>query len=277
MIARWCSLRWLALALVALTLSAGCKKQKDPESVVPKVDPAELAEAAWARFVPSTQRAGFGLKIQSPTLGNSSVASGALIVDRPDRFRLEIYAPLVGPRFYAVSDGMSVNMYSVAQKTWMGGPDAEAVLREATGGTAGLKDVIDLLSGHMPFEDAEVTGVEIIESETRYTFEGPEGTRAVVAVDSRQLTTRSVEAFNTSGTCVLRATYSDYKRKDRALVPENLEIELPSIETAITLSFRDWEALDEPPDAFELAAPKGSTKLDLLEMIQGWTADAQPE
>jgi len=268
--------RWLLLPALALTLGAGCKKQKDPEPPVPKVDPAELAEAAWARYVPATQRATFGLKIQSPTLGNSNAASGALIVDRPDRFRLEIYAPIIGPRFYAASDGAAVNMYVVADKRWLGGPDAEGILREATGGTAGLKDVVDLLSGHMPFEDAEVTGVEITGDETRYTFEGPEGTRAVVGIDSRQQTTRSVEAFNAAGDCVLRATYSDYKRKDRALVPEDLDIELPAIATTITLNFRDWDALDEAPDAFGLDAPKGAIEQDLMELIQGWAADAQP-
>jgi hypothetical protein len=44
------------------------------------------------------------------------------VIDRPDRFRLEIYAPIVGPRFYGVSNGEAVNAFVVAQNTWLGGP-----------------------------------------------------------------------------------------------------------------------------------------------------------
>lgn len=258
-----------ALVIGALALGAGCKK-KPVEPAVPAVDPAELAAAAWERFVPDAQRATFGLKIDAPGMGLNTNVSGALVVDRPDRFRLEVYAPIVGPRLYVVSDGAAVNLYAVAQKTWMGGPDAEAVLREATGGTAGLKDLVDLLTGRMPFEDAAVVGVEEAEGEVRYTFEGPEGTRAVVAVDARQSTTRAVEAFDREGRCVLRASYGEYKRKDRALVPEDVTIVLPTMELDVGLNFRDWDALEEAPDAFSLPVPAGAQERDLVETIRGW-------
>ncbi len=199
----------------------------------------------------------------------SGPASGGLVIDRPDRFRLEIYAPIVGPRFYGVSNGEAVNAFVVAQNTWLGGPDAEAALREITGGAAGLKDLVDLLTGRLPFEDAEVVGVEVGEEETVYTFQGPQGTRATVAVDARELTTRRVEAFDTSEVCVLRAEYSDYKRSDRGLMPEEVTITVPPAELEVVLSFRSWEELKEVPDAFSLPAPKGATRLDLVETIRG--------
>ncbi len=259
-----------ALLLGALALGAGCRRAP-PAPPLPEVEPAALAAAAWGRFVPEVQRASFGLAIEAPRLGLSTRASGALVVDRPDRFRLEVYAPIVGPRLYVVSDGRAVNLYAVAQKTWMGGPDAEAVLREATGGAAGLEDLVDLLTGRMPFEDAEVVAVEAGEEAVRYTFEGPEGTRAVVALDARQSTTRSVEAFDGAGRCVLRASYGAYRRKDRALVPEEVAIALPTAELEVALSFRSWEALDEAPDAFSLPAPEGAEVRDLVESIRGWS------
>ena len=259
-----------ALLLGALVLGAGCR-HTPPAPPLPEVEPAALAAAARERFVPEAQRASFGLAIEAPRLGLSTRASGALVVDRPDRFRLEVYAPIVGPRLYVVSDGMAVNLYAVAQKTWMGGPDAEAVLREATGGAAGLEDLVDLLTGRMPFEHAELIAVEPGEEEVHYTFEGPEGTRAVVALDARQSTTRSVEAFDGSGRCVLRARYGSYRRKDRALVPEEVAITLPTAELEVVLSFRSWEALDAAPEAFSLPIPEGAEVRDLVESIRGWS------
>jgi len=268
-----------ALALLtAAALVAGCGGRKKPPRGEPVSDDAGvLAAAAWGRELPEALRGGFSIRIDAPRLGVVGSTTGALIVHHPSRFRIEVFAPIVGPRLYAVSDGAAVNIFVVPQNTYYSGPDAEAVLREATGGAAGLKDLVALLVGRLPFQDAEIVEAQVGEASAVYTFSGPEGTRAKVALDPRDLTTMELEAFDAKGQVVLSARYPEYKRRSGALLPEQVEIEVPSLEMSLALDFRGFDALDEPPEVFDLKAPSKAARVDLMEQMKSWAEAAGAE
>ncbi|MCB1129291.1 MAG: DUF4292 domain-containing protein, partial [Verrucomicrobiae bacterium] len=164
---------------------------------------------------------------------------------------------------YAVSDGAGLGVFDVRNNTFYSTKDAERLLREATGGAAGLDDLVSLMIGRLPFEDAEVTEVREIDGMSVFTFAGPEGTRAEVTLDPRTLTTRKVEAFDHLGQRVLTADYTDYLRVGGSRLPEEVRVEVPQIELKVSLEFNSWNELGRIPDSFTLPQPGGSTYVDL--------------
>ncbi len=249
--------------LLALTLSCG-DKPKAPRALG---DAQAVADAAWARAVPFALKAGYSVHIEAPRLGLSGTTRGALIVHRPGKFRLDIYSPLGSPLVYAASDGKALGIYVAPEKMWLGSDDAEGLLREMTGNAAGLEDLISLMTGRLPFQDAEILGAKTQGTEAIYTFAGPEDTKAIVVLDPRKLTSRRIEAYDPSGAMVLESDYEDYAKVGRSLLPEEVRIKASSIDFLLELEFDVWDELGVIPDAFEVPAPPGSRVVDLDELV----------
>lgn len=242
----------------------GCGDKPPPKTIG---DPMQLAASAWGRRVPFALQAGFSVSIDAPTLGIEGTTRGALVVHRPGKFRLEIFSPLGTPLVYAASDGKAFSVYIVPEKLWLGSDDAEGLLREVTGGSAGLEDFVSLLIGRMPFQDAEVLGRKIHEGAAVYTFGGPDDTKAIVVLDVRSLTNQRIEAYDTDGALVLQSDYEDYTKVGRSLLPEEVAIKADAIQFGLELEFSSWEELGVIPDAFTIPSPRGSRELDLDDLM----------
>ncbi len=253
--------------MTALLLSwvLGCGDKPPPKNIG---DPMQLAAAAWERRVPFALQAGFAVSVDAPQLGIEGSTRGALVVHRPGKFRVEIFSPLGTPLVYAASDGKAFSIYVVPEKLWLGSDDAEGLLRELTGGSAGLQDFVSLLIGRMPFSDAEVLGRKVQEGNAIYTFGGPEDTKAIVVLDVRSLTNKRIEAYDTDGRMVLSSTYEDYTKVGRSLLPEEVKIVAESIQFEMELEFSSWDELGVIPDAFEIPSPPGSRELDLDVLLE---------
>ena len=259
--------------LLALSLGLGCGNKKS-EVVALSDDPSVLVEAAWNKTLPPDLAGQFSIDINAPRMGIKASASGGLLVSHPDQFRVELHAPIVGPRFYGVSDGEALNLYLAPTKTWYGGADAAAVLDEATGGAVGLADIVAVFVGRMPFRDAELTYMKHGKNnQSTYEFSGPEGSRAVVQLDERHLTTHRIRAFDPQDDLVLEARYKSYRKRERTLLPHVVEVRVPRLAFEVKLEFRDWDVLKKPGN-FELKPPPGSKKRDLVEAMKAWGFEA---
>ncbi len=249
--------------LLALTLSCGDK----PNAPRPLGDAQAVADAAWQRAVPFALKAGYSVHIEAPRLGLSGTTRGALIVHRPGKFRLDIYSPLGSPLVYAASDGKALGIYVAPEKMWLGSDNAEGLLREMTGNAAGLEDLVALMTGRLPFQDAEIVGAKNQGDEAVYTFKGPEDTKAIVVLDPRKLTSRRIEAYDPTGAMVLEADYEDYSKVGRTLLPEAVRIKASSIDFLLELEFDAWDEIGVIPDAFQVPAPPGSRVIDLDDLV----------
>lgn len=232
-------------------------------------DAKSIAEMAWARDVPFALKGGYSISIDAPKLGIGGTTRGGLLVHRPDKFRLEIFSPLGSPLFYAASD-TALSLYLVTEETYFHTDDAEALLRGVTGGSAGVRDFIALITGRLPFQDAEL--VDAVrnrkEQESTYTFAGPEGTRAVVTLDDRTLTNKRIDAYDGDDRLVLHAEYEDYMKVGRSRLPEEALIEVPMIEFTLELEFDTWDELGVIPDAFDLPDPGSKKQVNLDELVE---------
>lgn len=232
-------------------------------------DAQSVAEQAWAREVPFALKGGYSVSIDAPRMGISGSTRGGLLVHRPGRFRLEIFSPLGSPLFYAAGD-KALSIYLVTEDTYFHTDDGEALLREVTGGAAGVTDLIALMTGRLPFQSAELIDATMNrkEQEATFTFAGPEGSRAVVTLDDRLLTNKRIDAYDGDDRLVLHAEYEDYMKVGRSRLPEEAIIQVPLIEFTMELEFDGWDELGVIPDAFTLEDPGAKKRVNLDELVQ---------
>lgn len=252
------------IALLFLILAACGGRERPPRGFE---DATALVAAARGRALPEVLSGSYGIHVESPLLGVDGTTRGGLVVQRPDHFRLDVLSPFGTPMVYAISDGVGFSVYLVSKNTLYTTPDAEALLRDASGGAAGLADIVAVLVGEMPFEGREVTGVEAGEGETVFRFAGPNGTRAEVALDDSDATTRRIAAFDASGGLALTAAYQDYTRLGGEALPGEVLVNIPALQLEVKLSFRGWSAPEQAPDVFTLPPASGATVIDLGELL----------
>ena len=251
---------------MTLLLLLACGDKPGPRA---SGDARSIAEEAWAREVPFALQGGYSISVDAPKLGVGGTTRGGLVVHRPEKFRLEIFSPLGSPLFYAASDE-ALSFYLVTEDTYFHTENAEVLLRGVTGGSAGLQDLISLITGRLPFQDAELTDAvrNRKDQESTFTFAGPEGTKAVVVLDERTLTNKTIDAYDGSGRLVLHAEYEDYMKVGRSRLPEEALIQVPLIEFEMELEFDTWDELGVIPDVFTLPDPGSVKQVDLDELVE---------
>lgn len=230
-------------------------------------DASALMAGARARALPTAVSGSYGIHVESAVLGIDGTTKGGLVIERPNRFRLDIISPFGTPLVYAVSDGVGFSVFVVNKNALYSTPDAEALLREASGGAAGLEDIVAVFVGKVPFEGREVTGVQAGDGETVFSFAGPEGTRAEVALDDSDATTRRIAAYDAEGAMALTATYQDYQRVGESRLPGEVLVTVPALGLEVKLSFKSWTELAQAPDVFSVPAQPGVEPIDLGELL----------
>jgi hypothetical protein len=243
-----------AIALVGVTLwSAGCAKP--PVEPLPEFSSEVVLEAARARPIPDRLRARFTVKIHSEALDIAGTTGGGLVASRPGRNRVEIFGPMGGALLSVVSDGSALSVILAGPRKQLVSPDAERVVREATGGAAGLDDFFGLLVGDVPLDSATVAAVRTVEEGghvfARIGLTGPGNTAFDVWLDPVQATPRRVQALDARGRSLLVATFDAFQSVGPAWLPTRVELYVPSVDLRVEARYRDWQVLDVAPEVFD--------------------------
>lgn len=166
------------------------------------------------------------------------------MVAAPDRFRLELRGPIGPPAFLVACDGHRLTAWATGKGQAWRHEDADAGLRALTGGSAGLAAVTSLLLGRLPAEgNPSWTG-------EAYRWEGPKGEVITAQLEARSAHLAFLDAVDAAGAPMFRA------RWEPDLLPERLQLSLPTIGVSADLRFSGWEAVQPPDSAFALQLPE---------------------
>jgi hypothetical protein len=254
---------WVLLVLVVV--GPACAGKRRP-SLTPEV--ATLIDKARARPIPPQLQARFQIRLRSKPLELSGTTGGGLQVARPGTGRIEIFAPFGGSLLTLLSDGTAIAALSPRDQKHYHAADAEALVREATGGAAGIDDILAVLVGDLPFDDAKVvSAVGTEEGYVRAEFAGPDGIRVEVDLDPQAATLVRLVARDPKQSVLLDARYEGWATLDGQLVPEKVEVSVPVVDLEIGIRYQAWSRPDKLMD-YGTAAPDGFTTESLVEVVR---------
>jgi hypothetical protein len=139
---------------------------------------------------------------------------------------------------------MGLSVLLAGPKRYLVAADAEAVLRETTGGVAGLDDLLALLAGDLPFEQARPRSVETLppdangEAAVLLTLDGPKNTTVHVELDPARATPRRIVAFDAKGEPLISAEYDRFEQMLDAWMPTRVEVYVPAIDLTVEAKYR---------------------------------------
>jgi hypothetical protein len=208
----------------------------------------------------------------------ASGANGIWISDRPGRGHLAILGPLGGPLATLSTDGAGLVVALPNERRLLAGLDAGANLHDATHGAFSLDDMVGLLTGDLPFDDAPVKRRTILDDGRAWVqLEAPNGGEVDVVLDPQLATPVSLVLREKTGRELLLARFEPFEvRDDGTLVPTEVQVVVPAMELTLELRFKHWEILDAAPPVFDLAAPTGWTIEPLQSSVWGWALSPQP-
>ena len=237
-------------------------------------------ERVQARPAPQQVRAKMAVKMSSRPFHLAQSAPAVMIADLPMRAHVALMGPLGGPAalFTANGDGMTVGL--PRDQHVMQAPDADAALREATQGLLGVAELLSLLVGRLPLEDAHVRRRQPLDDDRELvTLIGPAKSQITVMLDVVRATPIAMVVYDKTGVELFRAAFEPFEQdaEDR-WVPTALEIDVTSMELHVDVRYKSWKDLDALPDVFGLDAPEGWTSepLEWALMQQMITPDEHP-
>lgn len=274
--------RYFSAALLLVCL--GCPSKTPLDSAVGA--PQTVFEAARARVVPNVLKAKFGIKLHSKPLGLAASTSGGLIVARPGKGRIDLFGPMGNSLVTASSDGVALSILLAGQERQLLAADAESVLRETTGGVAGLDDVFAVLVGDLPFDEARVRSLKTtpdplfvgpatpeapVPQLVCVELDGPKDT-TVEAYLNADATPRSLIARDGRGDVVMTATYDPFALVGADWMPTRVELYMPALDLTVEAKYRSWETLTAVPDSIVPTVPAGFTSEPLETLLRGLAA-----
>ncbi len=239
------------LALAALLL--GCPKTDAP--LMAKRKPSQVVQAAHQRALPDALQARFQIKMRSKPLKMAGSTGGGLLLARPGKMRLDIFAPIGPPLLKMTTDGEGLTVLVMRDRKGLVADDAERLMRSATGGAAGMDDLIAIFVGDLPFQDAKPKSSKRVEGGIEVRFEGPKKTRIHVVLDESDGALRRLEAFDAQDNTVLIARIEAYQLFDSYRLPTVVQLEVPAVELTLDIKYKKWLILDEEPKGFERSVP----------------------
>jgi len=272
--------------LWATVLVIGCARV-----VKPPVTAAESAstvlDMARARPTPDAVRGRFNIKISAPSLGASGSTGAALLIARPNG-RVDVLGPLGNSLVTFMTDGSRADVVSARDRSHLYADAAETAVREVTDGAAGLTDVLSVLVGDLPFDDAEAKRLDIRDDgRVHVTLDGPGRTAIDAILDPATGTPVRLEAKDGHGDPLLVADYGAFApiAEGGPLVPESIALFIPALDLTLELGFKKWEALPSVDAAlFQPIVPEGFTSkaleeaiLEAVEKVGGAAATAPAE
>lgn len=245
----------------------GCHPVRVPEEVVLTDAATTLAAARHYReaaLLPVNAR--FSLHLE--TGGKSVNASGAAVIRPPDHVRIEVSGPLGPPALVIAADGRAANVWQAGKGIYYQGLDADAVLRELTGGAGGLDLVTGLLLGqHVePAVPEAVTASPPVavmvgaDAGWMWRWCDAAGTCLEETLTARGGHLVAVHAVGADGQTLLDATLTP---QSGSPWPGRLTVSLPTLAVLADLRFMSWTPFSAPDGAFLLPAPAGATIVPL--------------
>lgn len=271
----------LQLGIGTLLLGGGsiaaCKQRVPVERAAPVDGAEELLDRVLARPTADAVRSRFHFKVRS-ALGNVGTG-GALIVDRPGRGHLAIMGPLGRPLVTLHTDGRTLSVVDRRSNLHLVEREAEAALREATQGLAGVDDVLGLLLGEVPVAGLVVRRTSrTSEGQLRIDYAGPQDSTLGLWVRDPEGTPARVEVTDHDGASLLVATYGAFELSDEgaASFPTEASLSVARFEFELDLRFRTWSELgDDVPEVFGLEAPEGFRSAPLAAALRHVLEDAE--
>ena len=232
--------------MMSLWLLAACPRPEPTVSL--QADPAALLGRARAEAVPGPVYAPFSASVT--TRDNKFNASGTLLVVAPDRFRLELKGPIGPPQLVVACDGEDLRAY-VAPKHLFVEAGADEGLATVLG-VDGLDAAVlatSLLLGRVPFMGVEPA---LVASPPGLSWTRPDGASVSVVFDAATAHLAAARAVDAAGVLLLDATW------EAGAFPEALDVQLPSLSTAASVKFGQWQAASPVDAAFVLVKPEGA-------------------
>lgn len=274
----------LVLALVLPACRAGARDatRRSPDMALDQL--MVTVDAVRAAQAPFALQGRFSVRLESP--GSSGSTKGALILHRPDRFRIELLTPLGTPLLYLASNGKALHAWSQRDGRFYRGDDAGQVLAQLTGGAVGLADVNALLTGMLPLPDAPIVSVDEDEQGmVRLSLQAPQDVRVLAILDPHELITRELRVVRldpgedlpvqgmsdgvlTGGETLVEVRYAEVKRVGGNRLPEQILVSLPTLGWSLELEFLSWDELGQIPEVFELVPPAGAVEADLVATLR---------
>ena len=262
-------------ALAALMVAGGCRR--GPEAPVDQSSAGVIA-AARARAVPRALQAGFSVTLKGTA--TEGTTRGGLVLHQPDNLRVDIFTPLNTPLAYIASDGQALHAWLQQERVFFRGDDASAVLDETLGGLGGVGDAVDLLTGTLPLEDAEVLDARYDEEAglLQVVLQGPRDVevRAGLETSGALRTLDIVQPGDEAPAVLVEVDYPDYVRVEGHDLPAEISLHAPSLGWTVGIKVDTWNVLGQIPEVFTLAPPPGAAERDLVEALQEMAARRQP-
>ncbi len=214
-----------ALVFAALSLGfAGCSTLPAPATPAPPVKPwpaSELIQSlqqSHAQF--RSLRALARVEYAGPD-GKQGFQE-AVIVQRPDRLRLETLTMLGAAMIVTVNDREIIG-YHVREGIMVRGKTSKANLLRYTKIPLELDEITTLLTGLAPVDPSAQW-----QQEGNALVFSPQGRKTdVVAFESQQPVPTRWERFNSAGAVEVRVSFADYSATPAGLFPSRLTVEAP--------------------------------------------------
>jgi hypothetical protein len=239
------SLKVLILAMVGFGL-AGCATVAPPEPQLPapKWESTELIKSI-------AQRREQFRSLRSPAQVNYAGPDGrhsfqeAVVVQRPDRLRLETLSPL-GAILIVTANDKEIVGYHPREGVFVRGRRSKENLLRYTKIPLELDEMTSLLIGLPPVDPSAPWKQE----GNTLIFSAADGRKKdAVAFESQQPVPTKWERFNASGAVELSAQFSDYVSTAAGLFPSKLSIEAPLQKRKLELRYQEPELNGKIPSS----------------------------
>jgi len=255
--------RRAARLLLVCALAMGCGPKR-----VSRAEAIKVVDDLRTQPIPRSLQARFQIKVGSESASGST--TGAMVTHMPDKFRLEILTPLGTPMITVASNGQAIHAWSQQKATFFRGDDAHKVLGELTGGAVDMTDVLRLLTGGLPLEDAPVLATEAREDGVLVVLGAPGNVRVRALIAPKKRLVRRVDigvapSADSTEIAELYAVFDihDHMRIDGSHYPEEMLVELPPVGWTLELTFHTWDELGVIPDVFDIEPPPNASVEDL--------------
>jgi hypothetical protein len=260
--------RWGSTLLFAI----GCARTLHPEA--PATSPAGILALARARPVPEIAAARLDLQLTAPG-GLAGATGGALLVQRPAG-HLAVLGLLGSPVLTITTDGSAFSVDLPRDRRHLVAPEAAAVLTEIAGPLLTPEDLVAVLLGDLPLDDAPTRRERARDDEL--VSIGLQGTRGrLTATLTRDGTLHELTLDAIGGPLLVGKwePYAEVTLGDRAyLVPTRATLLFPRWDAQLDLRYKSWWLPDPVPPVFSTTAVEGQTNEDLAHFVKtlGWSA-----
>ena len=194
-----------------------------------------------------------------------NVSREAIVVERPDRLRVEVLSMVLGAVFVLTARDNAFTAYARGEdKIYRGVASPQNMWRYARIGLP-IVDLVDLVLGTPPQRPATWTHVTF-DSDTGWVQLSQDVEGGVLIVWFEDTLPRAAEMRDSYGEVQWRAMFSKYEEHDGIAIATRIRAEVPDRDHSVKIDLDDIDlnpTLD--PATFTFIAPKGAEIVDLDE------------